>query len=295
MIGLRCTLLACALTLLLIAGCPTMTPTGNGNDNGNANTTNNNTNVNANTNDNGNTDLSATQRSDIARLSTVIDEFMKFAQQLTGLATDDIDFTNLGGLGLIGANGTCPNISFINSPEVPQVVIGVVFNPACTAGATGNVEVAGDIEIELIRATRMGTIELSSFSVDGQSVTGGATVTIAGNATVGVSIDGTFNITINGTSTASGVLSLSVNADGSLTVAADAIALDDGTGALTVAIDDLVINPASNGNFVPQSGTTTVTSDGSTLVISYDAESPTSGMVDVTIDGTGPVMVSVTN
>lgn len=232
--------------------------------------------------------LSATQAAATEAVAAQIAATGRVAVTWTALTEEALDPDDIAP---IGQFGSCPAVVFVAS--APTAAIQFDFGTGCTAGAQ---TVAGALELRVTRTSRTLDVTFDEFRVAERAVTGavsvalsrlGDSVTLAGEfdlATAGVgALDGSGDVTI----TRAGVVSIN-SADATVTAA-------DGT-AYRVVLDGCVIDPATHGNFIPQAGTATfeLPTDGAgpdlvTVVVRFDADSPSTGVVRVQV-GTAPAV-----
>lgn len=193
--------------------------------------------------------------------------------------------------------GECPRVSLVASDE--SAVIAFNFgDEGCSSDQTGGKTVTGGLDIRITRATGEATLTLLNLTIDGVSMTGimqltltrsGTTVTLAGQITETIEIENVGSV--------SGSITLQVTAGGLITITTANLTFNDGTAAQAVTLNELVIDPLANGNFVPQSGTAafSITEGDSTtaLLVTFKSTTPSDGEVDVTVNNTGAATTTI--
>lgn len=284
--------------IALSAGCPPMPPNSNGNGNGTANANANGTsngnangtgNGNANGTANGNTNtntnsaplsLSAAQQADINLSIPQIDDLAVALAGLGGLVNNQIDFSNLPAISAIDG---CPDVFILGNNDA--FVLSLDFGTGCAGAKTANLTFSGIIALQpFSRTTRSGSLNFENFVINGTAIDGAGTLTIAGTAATGLTFTGSVDLTI-GAASVEGTITVLITQAGVITINATDLQLSDGTNAFVVDLSNVVVDPAGNNNFVPEAGTATVGTGRGALEISFTAQTPQTGVVQVSIGG----------
>ena len=101
----------------------------------------------------------------------------------------------------------------------------------------------------------------------------------------------TETVEISGVGSITGSLTVKIASSGLITITTANLTFNDGSTSQAVALADVASDPVGNANFVPQSGTASFSvSEGdatTTLVVTFNASTPTDGGVDVAFGTTG--------
>jgi hypothetical protein len=203
----------------------------------------------------------------------------------------------VGSLPQLDVFGECPRVAIVASDDSAAIAFNF-GDDGCSSDQTGGKTVTGGLDIRITRASGETTVTLLNLNIDGVAMTGamqftltrsGTTVTLAGQITETVEIENVGSV--------SGSITLQVTTGGVITITTANLTLNDGTSAQAVTLDGLVIDPASNGNFVPQSGTASfsITEGDSTtaLLVTFKSTTPSDGEVDVTVNSTGAATTTI--
>lgn len=166
----------------------------------------------------------------------------------------------LDGCGTVSVSGASVTVAF-GAP------------PGCTL--SGGVSISGTVSVAVSQSSGTTTIALSltSVVVDGKS--------LAGTASFATSSGSTFDVTTNltsGTTTDTAQLTIT-GASGSFTVSGTAHEMQTG-GTSTIVFDDVVV---VNGECYATSGSMQITKGIVSETITFDAQTPTTGIASVTV------------
>lgn len=220
-------------------------------------------------------------------------------RSLSGLAASthqasDEDAPNTKPADADNAGPVCPTIDI--SLNQSAFTINFDFGDSCTPTLYPDVTFSGTIGGTIVFSTRTLTLEMDGFSAGGETATGDATLTFSNSAeSVEFNADAAFTVTNHGNA--------DVNADWTVTKASGVVTLNTLSGSATdsggtdyaMGCESLVFDPAGNSNFVPESGTATLTFDDqnsgprgdvqTTILVTFNAQSPVDGTVLVSING----------
>jgi hypothetical protein len=231
--------------------------------------------------------LTSSQQTAVRDVVKLLDRAAAVAGTLGPLAEPQL---NLDTIGTLGNFGTCPRVTFVASAT--SAAIQIDFGTAgCSSDATAGATVAGSVGIIVNRTTRAAAVTLSNLSIGGASVTGSAELTVTNREAGGVTLAGSFDFAIADVGTATGDVTIDVDSDGLMTINSDAVTLTMAGGAgYVVTLADIVSDPQGNASFIPESGAVTflLPGDGTgaptTIVVTFTAQSPTNGIVQVRVD-----------
>jgi hypothetical protein len=171
------------------------------------------------------------------------------------------------------------------------------FGNGCTNQFYPESTVSGRVLMSLIiAATRTGSVQWDDFTIDGQSINGLFDLQITRQDLARL-ISGTIDITISGVGSTEGTLDMDLRfTTATFTVQEATLTLADASESFTVSINDVVVKPVDNGNFIPEDGTISFEipnedppPDMLTVLITFDRRSPIDGTVDVKV-GNGPTV-----
>ena len=177
----------------------------------------------------------------------------------------------------------CPAITAELQASVIEMSID--FGEACTNGWLGGRSASGAITATFNIAARVITLEFDNVSIDDRGVDGRAALERRDDLTTGAtSLEGTIDITTAQVGSVEGDATISFDRDtGVITVSYATLTLTGADGTeYTVTLEDIVVDPVENGNFVPEAGTAEIAMS-PRIVITFDDESPVDGTVDVTV------------
>lgn len=259
---------------LLLAGCMVPPPNNNGNTN---------TNGNNNTNNNSSTiTLSAAQEAEIDANADLFDAVARFFSMYANLADAALDFANLQ---VIGVVGDCPDVSYVANDD--SGAFSVDFGTGCDSDSLGGLNASGSSGFTYDRATTIATFTFDNLMIDSEMVTGTATPTITGNGGIGVTMTGQFDILVGGKMISGEVIVLLLT-DGSVRINATGLSVDGGSGAVSLTLDDVIVNGKSNNSLRPESGSMTFTDAGNRMiVVTFSADTVQNGSVMVEVVGEG--------
>lgn len=275
----------CGFLLLIMSGC--MTPTPNANNNSNSSSNNN-----GNSNGGSNLVIADSQKPPINSVVAALEDLGGVFAGMSVIASPNVDFGNLPqGIVLTSLNSTCPE-SFAIGNDTPIIISFSFGAGGCSSERTDDKTFQGDMALTLDRPTSTATLSFTSFSIAGVAVSGTASVMVSGNATNGVQLQGNFNLTI-GSTVFSGPITAVVRTGGQITLNSAGLTVNDGSGALLIVLDDVVINAIANNAFVPSSGSATFSAGSDSITVTFTGNTPINGEVQVTINGAGPATYQV--
>lgn len=266
--------LFCLSLSLALLGCRGQGGIGDGNDNGN---------------DNVGGELTAEQQ---LAVDAVVEQIEATALAVAGVVDGFASLDITSG----GTYGECPVVTAAIDGGV--ITATLAFPEGCTNTYYGDVPVSGSIFLNFNVATRNLAITYDNFTVDGQTVTGSFILQLTRGDDDGRILEGEIDLTTTGVGSAVGSATIQFNliSDTINIVSADLTISGTDGDAYFVDVDNLLMRPIANGNFIPESGTVTFgipnTGPGPetiTIVITYKGTTPENGVVDVTVGSAEPV------
>ena len=191
-----------------------------------------------------------------------------------------------------GTFGECPVVTAEIANGVSNVEVDFGPAPGCENDYYDN-PASGSVSLTLDTVARDLEIVFNALSVDEVTTNGSATMSLT-RAGQSRTVTGTLDIATSGVGTAEGDLSVNINL-AALTIAVDDadLIITDGEGtSYSVDITGIFIDPVGNGSFIPEAGTIRVEipdDDGTgtiTMVIEFNADSPATRVVQVTVANT---------
>lgn len=197
----------------------------------------------------------------------------------------------------IGIAGECPAVAFVATEDSAAWALAIDFNyrhsplnqsaPAalCRDAADGSRELAGVLGLLHRRGEALTELITENYAIDGAPTQLSGDCEITGADGTPIVADGTVSISV-GDSHASGAVRIEIaNAD-SLAVGGSAVQVRNADFGVACDLVGLRVRPVVNGGFVPEAGSLGFTlSAGPTMVVTFDALSVSSGIVQVSIDG----------
>lgn len=191
--------------------------------------------------------------------------------------------------------GECPVVAVAFVDGVATMTLS--FPEGCTNEYYGESPVSGSISVTFDTATLSFDVTFNDFTTNVGTVSGSMALSLQRDGLTAV-LAGTVDIAISGVGATMGTITVQFDAEAfvvTITEATLTLTSDDGT-EFTVTIDGLVVSPVDNGNFIPEAGTLSfdIPNDGPgpdpiTVVVTFDATSPTDGTVQVQVGGGEPV------
>lgn len=282
---------ALGLTLVvLFSGCVTPPPpdsnTNTNSGNGNLNSGNNNTNS-------APLDLTTEQKNTINQCVPLLDELGAGLSTLSGLSDSQLDPNNIP---QFLSFGVCPSVIVLGDAGDTRV-LALTFGPSgtgCASPKTAGVAITGTVGINPFnRATKMGGFQLENVTFDGLPVGLTATLTLSGDVQTGITL-GLSGLTLTvGDFTASGSMTVDIDHDGVITLDAADLTIADGANSFIVDLLDVVIDPAGNSSLVPEGGTAVIGQGSGALQVTFDSQTPATGVVQVSVEGVGSTTYDV--
>lgn len=202
-----------------------------------------------------------------------------------------------GGRSVTRAEGEYPKVSSERTDEGFVVTVDYGTTPVTTVG--GRV-ISGVFTITRNRIARTGTVLFTDVTINGRTYSGSTTMTNLEVTRDSVSSILTYDLTIGGVGRTAGTSSITtVRATRVVTITTGlhTVTPEDGGSTYTVVPENIVMDPVNNRNMVPESGTRTIRYEivrgpvtvPVTVVVTYTAESPATGVVMVSTNGGEPV------
>ncbi|MBC8143613.1 MAG: hypothetical protein H7Y38_19455 [Armatimonadetes bacterium] len=198
-----------------------------------------------------------------------------------------------GGRSVTRAEGEYPKIS-VDRTET-GFVLTVDYGTTPVVTPNGN-EITGVFTLTRSRVEKTGTLAFSNVTINGRSITGSVSLTRLEVSRESVSATRTYDITVGGVGRSVGSSDTVAERETRLftVLTGSSVFTDAETGkSITTVPANLVINPTVNRNFVPQSGSRSITypvtvgnrTVNVTAVATFSAQSPTTGIVSVSVNG----------
>jgi hypothetical protein len=179
--------------------------------------------------------------------------------------------------------GTCPTVSAELSRSLVEV--SIEFGEACADGWNGDHSASGSVAATINTVARSVMIEFSNLTIDDRQISGTAGFIRSDDPGTGeTSLHGFIDITTSDTGSAEGDIIVEFDLDsGQITISQATIILNntDGTGYEATLVN-IVAVPTSYGNFIPETGSIILNLP-PTITITFDAQSPVDGTVDVAV------------
>lgn len=240
--------------------------------------------------------LTASQKAAVDQVAVQTQWVTSILSSAHALADSKLDLDDLDPAGQFG---TCPATTFLASSTT--VVVQLDFGSGCasTAGET----VSGSLDVSITRGPRAALIGFNAFSINGRTVTGTVSGTLARTGASGtVTIAGTVDLTIASVGRISGAISAKLSTTGVVTIDSANLTTTNTTNqAFIVTLDDVVSDPATNSTYLPQSGTGTFSipddsgSGTTTIAITFTASTPATATVLVKVGNLPTVEYELAN
>lgn len=192
---------------------------------------------------------------------------------------------------------TCPTLDM--QPGEGSIIVTLDFGTNCTPHMYPDTTFGGSISGPVFVVERTVELTFNNFRVNDQTFNGtlsAAVVRLEGRVTFEGELDlsianlgsltGTFNTVVDG-------------ATGEITVRTAMLDLHRPSGPdVNTVVDDLVMDPAEHGNFLPESGVAVVTyfdeeGDPVTANVGFSEASPTDGTVTVSVNNGPTITVAI--
>jgi hypothetical protein len=274
--GLTVFAFATIVSVILIGGCP---QSGNSGASGGTNTTSN-------------TLTSGEQQSVEAGLNATAS--LAGATNTTQSTAGDDAQSSLDTPGL-QSFGTCPEVTLTpatGEQDAKVFVASVDFGDGCYPGGEAGQDkyfVSGSAEGSFDQATQTVAMQFNSLSVNGATLDGTCDVALAW-ASDGLVLDGAWNLNYT-----AGEIAYSTNGDGTAkydpstqatTISTFTGSIEDGTETYAAELSNVMTSYNTYGNIIPSSGAMTLSGpEIRSLEIRFNAESPTTYVVEVSING----------
>lgn len=229
-----CTVMASALVMTMLVGCPRSSSNNDNNDNLN------------------DTDEFTTQRQEAVRL--VMNQLVAAAKAYGTLNPLTDSRLSLSGTGF-SQFGTCPQVTSVSGGGNSAVMQFEYGKAGCTAAATGTTVVAGTLDVTVATGEGQTRVDFDRVTIDGVDVAGFFQAPNFDTTADGIGMRGSTEVETDGIGTFEGnSVFIGLNAAGQLVMAGNNIRASDGSDAYEVDLDALVIDPVSYTSFVPSDG-----------------------------------------
>lgn len=192
----------------------------------------------------------------------------------------------------------CPAIEVSRTLIDARINIAIDFGAGCSGQLTHNDTYAGLIRVTVLPRDGSVLVQFDDFFIASADLAFGGTLEgeieyVAGDPRT-VAIQGNLDITISDGRRITGAIGVILSDEFDILIDSLnlTVELDDGT-AYNVTGADVYINPAINGNFAPSDGSIRITAasrdalddDTSTIDIAFTEDTPSDGIVEVSING----------
>jgi len=188
----------------------------------------------------------------------------------------------------------CPVFSLDNG----QLVLD--YGEGCTPALYPESTFSGSVSGELNVSERTATLTFDDFAIDGDSVDGTVTLSYTrdnGISTIEAEVDLAFD---DGRSevTTTGELTVVIDeSTGEITITYGDLVIADQSGSDAVILENVHSDVASNGNFLPDAGTATITWEEPpppvTMVITFTDQTPVTGTVLISVNDSPTISYTV--
>ena len=194
---------------------------------------------------------------------------------------------------------TCPATEVSFSSECALVATTHDYGSGCTTDSFAGATISGSVIVCRTGAAFDGiAVVFESLSIGGTTITGSVTLTFTDDMTDGAALEGTIDLaTSTGGSVQGSILFTYEFTDGTLVIPEAELAFNAAGGdSYAATIDGVEMDPVDHGSFIPQAGTLTfdIPNDGLgpdtvTMVVTFTAQSPVDGTVDVSVAGSAGI------
>lgn len=190
--------------------------------------------------------------------------------------------------------GSCPVVTLAANPageEDLALTLTVDFGTGCVPPGLTGYTCSGSATGSFSSTSKHIGVAFHQITCNSRSLAGSADVNYTIGAT-GVNLDGSFNLTWTAEGEATTVAGQGIvgydNSAKASTIATFNGSISGAGGTYTVSFADVVVSYQNNANLIPSAGVITLSGAGlRTLTIRFDANSPSTGQVEVSIAG-GP-------
>ncbi|MCC7293646.1 MAG: hypothetical protein IT449_16435 [Phycisphaerales bacterium] len=196
--------------------------------------------------------------------------------------------------------GECPVVTA--SRDGTTTTLSLDFGDGCTNAATGETVYSGNVTVIVNFTALTFNVTFTDFTVDDASIAGSITATLQSlpRDDLPLAFSGTVDLTTNN-GTLAGTISVTINPDtGLITITeGEVTVVDADENAYAVELADIALDPVNNGNLIPEGGTVSfdmATGIGDTTVtvtIEFTEETPTTGVVQITVGDAEPVQYTL--
>lgn len=194
-------------------------------------------------------------------------------------------------------DASCPtSVAYVSNADAIQgsMIFGDLGN-GCSDTVTGSRTFSGSIDFDMDRNAftavfnyqsdpNTESLDVTAFTFDGIGVSGTYSPSIT-NTADGRDMVGVLDLTlINLGEVDSADLTVTLSNTGKLTIDSASITLNTGT-EISVLLANVMVDPSETGSLLPNTGSATFILGGQAFMISFDASTPTSRAVSVTLDG----------
>lgn len=191
--------------------------------------------------------------------------------------------------------GTCPMVTLaMSESDAPQALVTADFGNGCEVSGLDGLMCSGSASGTLGSAPNTLALSFESFGCDDRTVTGSSTQTWSRGAG-DIVFDGMWNLSI----AQPDAPLVTLNGGGTLTFDASAgqSTITDFSGTFTrgamswnLSTSSLAVSYVDNANLIPSSGSLTIEgTQVGTIVVTFSSESPSTGIVQISVDDAPPV------
>lgn len=195
---------------------------------------------------------------------------------------------------------TCPVVTATETGPGTYTVTLDYGSEGCPVPALGGATLRGTATATVIPAQHALTVTFVTLGIDGQAITGTATLVYELKATGELLLSGSVDLTLGTVDTISGLLSCTLGSDGSVAIgaafiastaiAADLESLSDPAGVVAVPLRFA----ADAASFFPSSGAIAFEQQTVRIELTFDADSPNGRTTEVMVGGRGPISYTYT-
>lgn len=241
------------------------------------------------------TELTEAQR---AQTGEAVDLLMALAEAAASFApVAELDLSSFDADS--GTVGTCPRIAGDRGGGV--LTLDVDYGTGCSSPNAGNEVRVGSVQLILDLLARSAVASFVDLQLGDEAVTGTLGGQLNGSPLDPDSIGATANLTFADRGTIAGTATVGFGVNGAVLLPAGNLALTEPGGATyAVTLANVVIDPAGNGNFVPESGTATIAIPNEGLGpatinvgLTFTAQTPLTGTVLLSVNGSPAIPATI--
>jgi hypothetical protein len=193
----------------------------------------------------------------------------------------------------------CPMVESGIDADTQQATVALGFGDGCAPVLYPDVTVSGSIGGTVTLAPLTLSLEFASFSVGGDTIDGDIELTFVKSAgSVGFTGDMDLITASGGSVTLDSAQWTLDTASGVVTLSGSGVGEESDGDVYLIKLDAVVIDGQGNGNFIPESGSVTVTlrnadlvfgPDSTSLQMTFTSQTPATGIVLLSVNGAGAI------